>query len=100
MAWEPNKQVRKLLIEDHGMKDGRKRYRLSPFMRVERGNGDVYLEPFPAFVAPARLSGLYDFSDIEIVPPPSTSRGDSGGSLGQTCMGPQVGVLSSYENKS
>lgn len=78
MAWEPDKQVRKLLIEDLGKKDGQNRFRVSPFMRVERGNGEVYMEPLPALTCPSRLSTIYDFAAIEIVPPAAANHAETG----------------------
>lgn len=100
MAWEIDKLTRTLLIEDHGRRDGRRVYRLSPFMRVQTPTGEVYLEPLPARTATHRLMDLFTFSALEIVPPPAPSRGESGGSLGLTCMYPTSGIRASSESAS
>ena len=78
MAWEPDKQVRTLQIEDHGIQDGKHIYRLSPFVHIQRGNGEVYLEPLPSLTAGHKLPAVYDFHAIELVPPAAAQYKDTG----------------------
>ena len=98
MAWEPDKHKRTLLIEDHGKIAGKQRYRISPMARVERGNGEVYLEPLPGLTPSSRTVGLYEFSAIEIVSPPAPNRNGTIGGLAITGFFPESGVRSSHES--
>lgn len=74
MGWDYAAQKRTLLIEKISVRHGQHKYAIFPFIRVEDGLGNSYLEPLPAMTSSFKLPGYsgYYFTGIEFIDTPSS----------------------------
>lgn len=94
MGWENEKLSRTLYMTKEKQSDGTvKRYTIYPMMKVERDNGQTYLEPLPFEMLAAATRFALKFDRIEFIEPPSVRRDADAGALHLTNFGADYGVL-------